>query len=918
MYRGLLLVSVGWIALTAVVWADSGRLLQEARQYIEKGDRRAAVIQLKNYLREQPDDGQARLLLGKTYLQLGNYPAAVKELERARDLGMAGWRRPLAEAYLKNGEPRKVLDNISADQAQTPADKAALLAMTGTARLMLGDLDEGKKALEQSLRLDPDDSTAHLGLARLALHDKDAETASSHLSRVIETDPENTDAYLLQAEILRQKNDFAQAVRFYEEVLKRRPRALPALLGSAAAYLAQGELDRSRKALDKVDGIAKDHPQALYLRGLLEFRAQNLDAAKAALEQVLYKVPDHPQSQILLGIIAYRQNDMKTAEKYLEEGYRQTPDSFPVAKLLAAVKMKLNRPREAVSLLEPYKREHAGDVQYLALLGSAYLQNRQYDEGTEALTEASRLAPEVAAIRTQLALGELASGDLAKAEGQLEKAVDLKQGVVQADVLLVLAQIKQKKYQQALNTAKKLAEKMPGNPMPMNLVASTHLAMGDKGEAERIWKRLLQDHPEYLTAVLNLAKLKFQQGKWEEAEKYYRGVLEKQPGHVTALVGLAQVAEARKEYGQMVGYLQRALDRHPDAIGPATSLVRYFLASGEAMKALSIARELVEYHEQNPVVYQLLGQAQLAAEQPASAAATFRKLTSLRPDNPMAWHLLALALEKNDDESKALEAWNEALRLQENFIPAATNRVRLLVKQKRYDEALEGAGKIQARNPDLAAGYYLEGEIHLARGEFRQALESYRKSHQITPSRATAQRLYQLYRQAGQADKGRAILESWLEQSPDDVGSLMMLAMGYQAAKENGKAISTYEKALSLQPDNVVILNNLAWLYQETGDARALATVERLAALEQGKPELLDTVGWVYLQNGRLKEGLRILQEAAVKAPHLPEIRLHLAEALSKTGRRDEAERELKRLIDEYPDFPQRQRTRKLLDSVMR
>ncbi len=918
MYRGLLLVSVGWIALTAVVWADSGRLLQEARRYIEKGERKAAVIQLKNHLREQPEDGQARLLLGKTYLQMGNYPAAVKELERARDLGMEGWRQLLAEAYLKNGEPRKVLDNISVDQAQTPEDKAALLAMTGSAQLVLGKLDKGKEILEQSLRLDPDGSMAHLGLARLALQEKDIETASSHLSKVIETDPENTEAYLLQAEILRQKNDFAQAARFYEEVLKRRPRALPALLGSAAVYLAQGDLDRSRKVLDKVNGIVEDHPQALYLRGLLEFRAQNLDAAKAALEQVLYKVPDHPQSQILLGVIAYRQKEMKTAEKYLEEGYHRSADSFPVAKLLAAVKMKLNRPKEAVSLLEPYKREHAGDAQYLALLGSAYLQNRQYDEGTEALTEASRLAPDVAVIRTQLALGALASGDLAKAEGQLEKAVDLKQGVVQADVLLVLSQIKQKKYQQALDTAQKLAEKMPGNPMPLNLVASTYLAMGNKSEAERLWKHLLQDHPDYLTAALNLAKLKFQQGKLEEAEKYYRGILEKQPGHVTALVGLAQVAEARKEYDQMVDYLQRALDRHPDAIRPATSLVRYFLSTGEAMKALSIARELAGHHEQNPAVYQLLGQAQLAADQPASAAATFRRLTSLRPANPMAWHLLALALEKNGDESKALEAWNEALRLQENFIPAATNRVRLLVKQKRYDEALKGAKKIQDRNPDLAAGYYLEGEIHLAKGQFRQALESYRKSHRIMPSRAAVQRLYQLYRQTGQPGKGRAILESWLEQSPNDVAGLMMLAMDYQATKENKKAVSTYEKALSLQPENVVILNNLAWLYQETGDSRALETVERLASLEQDKPELLDTVGWVYLQNGRQKEGLRILQEAAVKAPHLPEIRLHLAEALSKTGRKDEAERELKRLIDEYPDFPQRQRARKLLDSVMR
>ncbi len=161
-------------------------------------------------------------------------------------------------------------------------------------------------------------------------------------------------------------------------------------------------------------------------------------------------------------------------------------------------------------------------------------------------------------------------------------------------------------------------------------------------------------------------------------------------------------------------------------------------------------------------------------------------------------------------------------------------------------------------------------------------------------------------------------MESWLEQSPGDAGSWMLLALGYQAEKNHGKAIFAYEKALSLQPDNTVVLNNLAWLYQETYDPRGLETAKRLAGLEQDKPEVLDTVGWIYLHNGRLEDGLRMLQEAAVKAPHIPAIRLHLAEALIKTGRKEEAKIELKRLIKEHPDFPERLRARKLLDSVMR
>jgi FimV-like protein len=79
---------------------------------------------------------------------------------------------------------------------------------------------------------------------------------------------------------------------------------------------------------------------------------------------------------------------------------------------------------------------------------------------------------------------------------------------------------------------------------------------------------------------------------------------------------------------------------------------------------------------------------------------------------------------------------------------------------------------------------------------------------------------------------------------------------------------------------------------------------------------MLDTVGWIYSQRGRLKEGVTLLQEAAVRAPHLPAIHLHLAEALVQSGNKDEARRILQRLLKEQPQFPERERAQKLLDSM--
>ena len=139
-----------------------------------------------------------------------------------------------------------------------------------------------------------------------------------------------------------------------------------------------------------------------------------------------------------------------------------------------------------------------------------------------------------------------------------------------------------------------------------------------------------------------------------------------------------------------------------------------------------------------------------------------------------------------------------------------------------------------------------------------------------------------------------AILEGWLEKNQDDLSSWTLLALGYQRSGQQNKAIKAYETAYALDPKNHIIANNLAWLYQEKGDNKALGLAEKVLPLAENNPQVADTVGWIFVQNGKPIRGLVLLQQAALQAPHLPEIRVHLAEALIKTGRKNEARKELK------------------------
>ena len=86
--RGACVVAAG--AVAALAWSaayakDSTAYVKEAEQYIAQGDLKAAEIQLRNAIREAPQDPVLRARLAEVYLQLGDAVAAEREARAARE-----------------------------------------------------------------------------------------------------------------------------------------------------------------------------------------------------------------------------------------------------------------------------------------------------------------------------------------------------------------------------------------------------------------------------------------------------------------------------------------------------------------------------------------------------------------------------------------------------------------------------------------------------------------------------------------------------------------------------------------------------------------------------------------------------------------------------------------------------------------
>ncbi|MCF6239008.1 MAG: tetratricopeptide repeat protein [Candidatus Marinimicrobia bacterium] len=107
--------------------------VSRAQTFLDEGKLKSASIELKNALANNPDNAQARWLLGRLYVEMGNGIVAEKELNKALNLGVSnGSVLPyLLEALLLQKKYKEVLEQHASELGSDAA--ANVLASRGLA-----------------------------------------------------------------------------------------------------------------------------------------------------------------------------------------------------------------------------------------------------------------------------------------------------------------------------------------------------------------------------------------------------------------------------------------------------------------------------------------------------------------------------------------------------------------------------------------------------------------------------------------------------------------------------------------------------------------------------------------------------------------------------------------------------------------
>lgn len=924
----LLACAIGLAGLPAQAQtsAKAAGFYENALTRFEKKDYSGAIIQLKNALQVDPNLLPVQLLLGKALMQNGDVAAAEVAFNEALRLGVnrAEVVESLGEAVLAQGKHRQLLESKTfAPSGLPPGIQLKALLLRARAQAEQGDSAAALRSIEDARAIDKSNVDTWLAEVPVRILARQFKEAGVAAEAALALAPNSADALYESGSVAHVQGDLVRALAAYDKALLANNDHIDARIARVGIAMDQGRYDDAAKDLDQLRALSPKEPRAAYIRALLAERRGDLAASQVALQQVtefLDPVPmDYiryrPQLLMLNGLAHFGLKQSEKAKQYLE-AFLRTQRESPVAKLLARIYMADGNFAKAIDVLEPYLRARPGDGQALTLLANAHRASGRNAKAVALLQEALK-AHDNPAFRTALGLSLIGGGQTEDGIAELESAYRRDPRQTQAAMALVQMYLRTQQVGKAVPIAEKLASAQPKSAQFQNLLG---MALGQSGNitgGRAAFEKAIALDARLLPAQLNLARVDIATKSYDAATRRLNDLIKAAPNNAQAIHELGVIAERK---GQLTE-AQRWLEKARDAAGSSNpsgdlSLMEFYLRHDQPGPALDAAKSASSKKPNDLQVLLAYGQAQIANGDTVAAKSALVSATRVAEyDAPMQLRIADLQLAAKNPAG-ARYSLEKALSSRPDYLPALAKVAEVALMQGEFDKAEKQARDIIAKQPGLWLGYSLTGDIALARKQTANAVESYRKSHQLAPNTASLIKLFRAL--STQADSAPALhlAEQWIKKYPADVSVHKVLADGYARAGNFPSARAAYEAALMLSPDDAESLNNLANVQLRLKDPAAVKTAETALAHAPGNAVVIDTLGWALFQNGQSDKALQVLRDARLRQPSNPEIRYHLASVLAQTGRQSEAKDELRAALDAQVVFDARADAEKLLQTL--
>ncbi len=457
-----------------------------------------AVKAARLWVTLEPQNPNARQILGEILFRLGNHGEAETQLEI-------------------------MFDNLQGDSSQQRLDVIALFLEKQP------DQQRALELMENLLKKRQKNPLALLTYTRLLVHVKQFAKAQSVLEQLFQLAPDHEQGIPLYAHVLNEQNKTDQALQWLKQALQKRPDKHQWRLVYARLLTATEQFDKAIQQFQLLLAKSPNPAEMLYTLGILSLRTERLSAAKHYFTELVKTGEQQDAAYYYLGQIDETEKKLSDALSWYKK-VKEGNNYLNAQARIALILVEQGRLEKALEHLRAVPVENDQDALTLVQFEAELLMDqKRYDQAMETYSRALEKDPNNTALLYMRALLAEQMGLIDLLERDLRHVLTIEPNNPQAINALgySLANLTDR-YEEALELIKRAEELRPDDYYVLDSLGWVLYKMGNYPEALIYLRKALAKQNDSEVAT-HLGEVLWVTGNQEEAKQVWNKATEDFP-----------------------------------------------------------------------------------------------------------------------------------------------------------------------------------------------------------------------------------------------------------------------------------------------------------------------------------------------------------------------------------------------------
>jgi tetratricopeptide (TPR) repeat protein len=548
------------------------------------------------------------------------------------------------------------------------------------------------------------------------------------------------------------------------------------------------------------------------------------------------------------------------------------------------------------------------------------LKDKKYKEAIPYLEKELENKPESISIRNKLGLAYMLVGDLISASIEFKEILFNDPENIEAKINLATINIKNKKFDLAIEELNKLLKKDKDNQKIKKKLLLSYISKAEYFEEIEEFRNAIEEYKKALQIEENsqilivIAKCFQEIQDYENAILYYEKSISKidesnKEKKADIYDKLANIMIEQNNLEKAIDYLNYGVKNSPDNYELQYKLAKLYMDKGEIELSIKRLERVIKNNDKFIEGYLLLGELYSKLGSLDKSNSIYQRILEIDKNNIPAKTNIAIINYKKGRKDLAYEQLKDIDKNggEENYLVQKYLGIQA-IDSNNIDQAIERFMKAIDINPNDADSYINLGVCFHKMNNINRAIREYEKALSIEPNNITAlKNLALIYYEDGQIHDAIDLYEKILKIEPNSSNVKKMLANSYRKIGKISSAIDMYQEHIKTNENDPVALLNLGVSYFENDKLiKAIDIFNKLMKIDKKYTNLsLCYLSRIYQKNGQINKALECIRKACLSDTSFVEGFIQYGKVSLELGRLEKAIDCFKRVLKLDPSNTQ-------------